>query len=359
MEVAGDQRPKLLICADAGTHIGTGHVMRCVALAQAWQDAGGHAIFTLAMPAPALEARLRAEGMKLVHLSTQPGSAEDAYQTVDLARRTDASAVVLDGYYFDAEYQRIIKDAGLRLLFIDDYGHADYYWADLVLNQNIHAHAGLYTDQAPYTQLLLGTRYVLLRREFLQWREWEREIPAVARKVLVTLGGGDPDNATLKVIHALQQAQIDGLEAVVVVGGNNPHHEALNRAVQNAQVPTRLKRDVTDMPELMAWADVAVSAGGSTCWELAFMGLPNLVLVLAENQYPVAQGLDTAEVAVNLGWHKDLSAAEIVQALTNIMMNQKQRAGMAQRGRELVDGKGSARLVERIGNKSARVTASA
>lgn len=349
----------LLIRADAGIHIGSGHVMRCLALAQAWQDAGGHAIFAMAMQAPALEARLRAEEVGLVHLATQPGSTDDARQTVDWARRTEATAVVVDGYYFDAEYQRRIKDASLRLLFIDDYGHADYYWADVVLNQNIHAYAGLYANRAPYTQLLLGTRYVLLRREFLEWREWEREIPDVARKVLVTLGGGDPDSVTLKVIRALQQAQIDGLEAVVVVGGSNAHHEALNRAVQSSQVPICLRSNVTNMPELMAWADVAVSAGGSTCWELAFMGLPNLVLILAENQHPIAEGLDTAELAVNLGWYTDLSSVEITQALTHLLMEEKQRTGMVRRGQALVDGSGVMRMLAHVGRKSAHIEAGA
>lgn len=341
-----DTRSKtLLIRADASAHIGTGHMMRCLALAQAWQDAGGHAIFAMAMQAPAPETRLGEEGMETVHLATQPGSADDAGQTVDLARRAGALTVVVDGYHFDAEYQRIIKDAGLRLLFIDDYGHADYYWADLVLNQNIHAHAGLYANRASYTQLLLGTRYVLLRREFLKWREWEREIPDVARKVLVTLGGGDPDNVTLKVIHALQQAQIDGLEAVVVVGGNNPHHEALKSAVRDSQVPIRLKSNVANMPELIAWSDVAISAGGSTCWELAFMGLPNLVLVLAENQRPIAEGLDDAKVAINLGWHTSVSTSEITQAMVQLSKDSVTRSDMAQHGRELVNGGGSSRVI--------------
>jgi UDP-2,4-diacetamido-2,4,6-trideoxy-beta-L-altropyranose hydrolase len=333
--------------------MGTGHLMRCMALAQAWQSGGGHSIFSMAMRAPALEDRLRAEAMGLTHFLTRPGSADDARQTVALARQTEASVVVVDGYHFDAEYQRIIKEAGFRLLFIDDYGHADYYWADIVMNQNIHAHAELYSNRASHTQLLLGTRYVLLRREFLAWRGWKREIPLVGHRVLVTLGGCDPDNVTLKVIQGLQEVEIEGLEAVVVVGGSNPHYEELQSAIRDSSFCISLQSNVKNMPDLMAWADVAVSAGGSTSWELAFMGLPSLVLILSNNQRPIAERLDGLGVAVSLGSHENLSSVVIAQQLTRLFVAAEMRAEMAQRGRELVDGEGTARVLMCLEGKNA------
>jgi UDP-2,4-diacetamido-2,4,6-trideoxy-beta-L-altropyranose hydrolase len=344
--VTGDHSQPLLIRADAGTQIGIGHVMRCLALAQAWQDTGGRVVFLMATESPPLEARLRSEGMEVVHLPVQPGSTDDAIQTANHARQVGANWVVVDGYHFGAGYQRVIKDHGLHLLFIDDIGHAEHYYADRVLNQNIHAHEGLYKSKEPYTRLLLGTRYVLLRREFLKWRGWKREIPEVARKVLVTMGGSDPDNVTLKVIQALQQVDMDGLEAIVVVGGSNPNHEELQAAVQDSRFPIRLESNVTDMPELMAWADVAVSAGGSTCWEIAFMGLPSLVLVLSENQQGIATGLDEAGVVLNVGWYTKASIAQVTKTLVVLLEDRGLRRRMGLQGRELVDGLGSERAVK-------------
>jgi UDP-2,4-diacetamido-2,4,6-trideoxy-beta-L-altropyranose hydrolase len=341
----GPRTNLLLVRADASAQIGTGHVMRCLALAQAWQDAGGRVVFLMAMETPALEARLRSEGMEVIHLPVQPGSTDDAIRTADFAHQVGADWVVVDGYHFGADYQRIIKDSGLRLLFIDDNGHAGHYSADLVLNQNIHAHEGLYPNKEPYTRLLLGTRYVLLRREFLKWRGWKREIPEVARKVLVTMGGSDPDNVTLKVVQALQQVDMDGLEATVVVGGSNPHYEELQSAVQDSRFPIRLESNVVDMPELMAWADVAVSAGGSTSWELAFMGVPTLVVILASNQRPIAERLDAVGVAINLGWCADVSPPEMARVFMELMRTLTTRTQMAQRGQELVDGEGAARVL--------------
>jgi UDP-2,4-diacetamido-2,4,6-trideoxy-beta-L-altropyranose hydrolase len=338
----------LLIRTDASAQIGTGHLMRCLAFAQAWQDAGGRAIFLMATEVTALEFRLYSEGMEVVHLSVQPGSTDDAIQTSCYAHEVGADWVVVDGYHFDADYQRIIKSRQFHLLLIDDLGDSSYYCADLILNQNIHAHENLYRNREPHTQLLLGPRYVLLRREFLKWRDWKREIPEVARRVLVTMGGSDPDNVTLKVIQALQQVEIDGLETIVVIGGNNPHYAELQSAVQNSRFPIRLESNVTDMPKLMAWADVAVSAAGSTSWELAFMGLPTLTLILADNQCLIAEYLSQMEVTSNLGWYGDLSLGKIARALLEFSEDACKRSNLHQRAKSLVDGNGTQRVLQAL-----------
>ena len=338
----------MIVRSDASEQIGSGHLMRCLALAQAWQDSGGTAVFGSAMELPG---RLRSEGMETVPLRVEPGSAEDAKRTIDLAREVKASWIVADGYHFGAEYQRAIKDGGLRLLFIDDNGHAVSYHADIVLNQNIHAHAGLYENRDANTRLLLGTSYALLRREFLKWQGWKREFPEVSRRLLVTMGGGDPMNVTSTVIEILQQTIGNGLETIVVVGESNPHHSKLETAIRNSSVPIRLAKNVTDMSELMAWADSAVAAGGSTCWELAFMGLPNIVLVLADNQNAVARELDSAGLAINLGSFSEVSRAAISRELKRLLTGKKLRLAMSDRGRGLVDGKGTARVLGEMRSK--------
>lgn len=346
---------KLLIRADASTQMGTGHVMRCMALAQAWQEAGGQTILAMAIEAPVLEARLTSEGVEIFHLSVLPGSVEDAQKTASLARQIDVRWLVVDGYHFGSEYQRIIKDAGLSLLFVDDCGHTDYYYADIILNQNIYAHEGLYPNRESYTQILLGTHYVLLRREFWQWRGWQRSHPAVASKLLVTLGGADPDNVTFRMIQALQLVEMDCLEVVVVVGGSNPNYELLQTAVEESRFPIRLERNVTNMPELMAWVDVAITAGGSTCWELAFMGLPSLVLILADNQQAIAEKLGGMGVAVNLGWHEDVAVGDIAGTIRQLLVSAEARAEMVRLARKLVDGEGTARVLKHLEAKVLRL----
>jgi UDP-2,4-diacetamido-2,4,6-trideoxy-beta-L-altropyranose hydrolase len=345
----GSEKEALLVRADAGQEIGTGHVMRCLALAQAWQENGGEpATFAMAMKTPALESRLVLEGQQVLDVSAHPGSADDALQTIAEARRRKAACVVVDGYHFGAEYQQIIKGAGLRLVVVDDFGGSGCYHADLLLNQNLYANESLYAGRAPRTRLLLGPQYALLRREFWPLRGWRRKINSAGSRVLVTLGGTDPDNVTLKVIRALQQVRMDSLEAVVVVGGSSRHFAELQEAIAGSPVAIRLEYDATNMPELMVWADLAVSAGGSTCWEIAFTGLPTLVMALDNRQLIVVRELESRGVALNLGLHECVSAADVGDRIKQLLLSSEARSRMSARGPTLIDGKGGARVVEAL-----------
>jgi UDP-2,4-diacetamido-2,4,6-trideoxy-beta-L-altropyranose hydrolase len=198
---------QLLIRADASTGIGAGHVMRCLALAQAWQSVGGQVELAAAAITPALKARVIAEGIEFVSIKALAGSAADMSETTELARRKQVDLVVIDGYQFDAHYQQGLKSAGRQVLCIDDYGHANYYAVDWVLNQNLYAPKIDYCWRADYTRLLLGTDYALLRREFWGRQAGQRATAPVAGRVLVTLGGSDPANVTLKVVQALGQVE--------------------------------------------------------------------------------------------------------------------------------------------------------
>ncbi|PYV75576.1 MAG: UDP-2,4-diacetamido-2,4,6-trideoxy-beta-L-altropyranose hydrolase, partial [Acidobacteria bacterium] len=117
----------LIIRADATAAIGHGHVMRCLALAQAWQDRGGECVFAMAEPIPEMKARLCTEGFEVIPFTVASGSSDDAAQLAELARVRDASWIVVDGYQFRTEYHRALKSAGVRLLVIDDSGHAGSY----------------------------------------------------------------------------------------------------------------------------------------------------------------------------------------------------------------------------------------
>jgi UDP-2,4-diacetamido-2,4,6-trideoxy-beta-L-altropyranose hydrolase len=337
---------RLLVRADAGARMGTGHLMRCLALAQAWQDAGGSCLFLAAELPAALRDRLAAERMPTRSALAEPGSAADSEQTSRLAYEIGAEWAVVDGYRFGTGFQRALKQAGLCVLAIDDYGHCEHYHADLVLNQNVHAEEALYRRREPSTRLLLGTDYVLLRREFLQDRNREHRVPAVGRNVLVTLGGADPENITETVVRALDLVQVDGLEAVVVVGGSNPHLDAVRIAVARSRPWVELRVNVTDMARLMAWADAAVTAGGSSVWEFALLGVPALGIGRARQETELLRGAAAGGIIVDLGSHLDVTPEVIAGRLTRLLRDPHERGRLSEAARRAVDGLGPQRVLQ-------------
>ena len=312
--------------------------MRCLALAHAWQDAGGKVTFAMGATTPSIEARLRIQGVKVVLLSVSSGSAEDSAQTYDLACHENAAWVVVDGYQFGCAYQTALRTSGLKVLLVDDHGDACPYSADLVLNQNLHANEGLYPDRAAHTQLLLGSRYILLRREFAFWRKRAFRIAPRARRILVTMGGSDPDNVTEQIIRILL-AEPD-MELTVVVGGSNPHLASIEQLVGEANRPIRLLKDVSDMPALMVWADLVVAgAGGTTSWEMCMMGLPAALCVLAPNQEKIAAELTQLGAAVNIGHARELPSEKTGKVLCDLLPAQSKRAKDVGERTEIVDGR--------------------
>ncbi|MDD3896381.1 MAG: UDP-2,4-diacetamido-2,4,6-trideoxy-beta-L-altropyranose hydrolase [Candidatus Peribacteraceae bacterium] len=339
-------RENLVIRTDAGTQIGAGHAMRCLALAQEWKAGSGMVEFLSKTLPDTIRKRIEEEGCTVRALSAEPYTEEDAVETAACATKTNAQWIVVDGYDFSASYQQSIKQNGHKLLFIDDYGHAEHYCADIVLNQNVYASEELYESREPETKLLLGTTFALLRKEFAQ-ETAEKEIAPAARKILVTLGGSDPENVTAKVIEAI--TSVKGLAATIVVGGVNPNIQRIQ--TDGDARGMEIIVDATNMKRLMEWADIAISGGGTTCYELACVGLPALSIVLADNQRAVAEGMEESDAAVNLGWHADVSPKEISDALRKLLTDQVKRTTMSQAGKSLVDGHGAARVCMELANE--------
>jgi UDP-2,4-diacetamido-2,4,6-trideoxy-beta-L-altropyranose hydrolase len=327
--------------------------MRCLALAQAWHNLGGRCIFITATQMPMLD-RLVEEGFDVRQVNPYPEPA-DLIHTKKIIAENPGAWLILDGYQFDPAYQKVLHETGVKLLVIDDAGHLPAYHADLILNQNVDAEEVQYS--APGATKLLGTHFALLRREFSQWQDWQRTIPARARKVLVTMGGADPDNVTLKVIRALGRLKGGGWEAIVLIGAANPHQASLDGVSAECGFPVRIERAVRDVPSLMAWADLALTAAGSTCWELCFMGLPSVLVELAGNQMKLARALHEFGAAINAGWHANVQPADLAEHLWKLANDGDRRTSLARAGRLLVDGGGARRVVEaiRLGRPSVSV----
>ena len=323
--------------------------MRCLAMAQAWKKRGGQAVFIGMMP-ESCRRRLIQEGFQYYSLPASHPDKSDlktTLQTIEQNRPSPSAEpcwVVVDGYHLDADFQGGLRKAGFRVLIIDDYGHQPGYVADIILNQNPGAEKITYPNGE--SRLLLGTKYVLLRDEFLSGSHSNPGHQRPAQNILVSMGGADPGNATLKILKGLAQANLFEVDVRVLVGPANIHADSLEQFRLQTKWPFRINDHVQDMRPLLQWADVAVSAAGSTCLELAYFGIPMALVVLAENQRLVAAALAEKKAALNLGWAQDFSEVTFVEVLTKLIGDGVLRDDLSRNSSELVDGQGRSRVVE-------------
>ena len=338
----------ILFRADADEHIGSGHVMRCFALAQAAIDAGMRATLLTAPTSPHLAERFQAEGVAVVSLTATPAGAGDAIETAALAHRCEAGMIVLDGYAFNAVYQRTLRSAGHPVMYVDDHAHLSHYAVDVLFNQNVYANPAMYPELEPDAELLLGSAYCLLRRDFRKCDRLQRTIPDIARHVLVTMGGADPHNTTSTVIDALSALDAES-RIRVLLGGSNRYGNDVECAIDRAGLKSvEVLRDVRDMPAQMAWADLAITSASSTCWELACMGVPMVAVTLAENQEPIAEALEQRGIALNAGWHDRLDTDRLRSQVGGLVNDAATRSRMSSSGQGLVDGKGAERVLKAL-----------
>ena len=343
------KRQTFILRADANARIGAGHLMRSLALAQGLRRAGHRATFLT--KGNGLVPRLQAEGFDVEKISRDMPLDADARHTCQRSLEMGAAWVICDGYHFGETYQRILmgrKD--LRLMCIDDIAEA-HFVSDLVLNQNLGAREKDYS-RTPSTRLLLGSAYTLLREEFLNTKAKNRQTSHSGPRILVTMGGSDPARQTEKAMRAMDALNDPGLHIRVVVGPNNPNADAIRFQAQQSKERIEVHEAVSDMARLMAWADLAVCAAGSTCWEMAYLGLPNIVLSLAENQKAIGRALDRQGCSVYLGWCGDVTRGRIAEAISELLADKDLRERMRQCGRGFIDGLGAKRVVcEMVGRE--------
>jgi UDP-2,4-diacetamido-2,4,6-trideoxy-beta-L-altropyranose hydrolase len=299
---------------------------------------------------PSQQQRWQSETTSCLPIGVAAGSLDDADATARLSEELGSAWVVIDSYRFGAAYQRQLKTHGPRVLCLDDYVHAEHYDADVLLNQNAYARADLYARREPSTRLLIGSRYALLRREFRQ-RAHNRPhpIPRTASRVLVTLGGADPHGATVAVIAALRLIDTVPLDVRVVIGGSSPRAGSVTDPLTLPRGRLEVIHDAPNLADLMSWADMAICGAGITSWELAFMGVPTLALVLADNQAAVAESLEAHQAAVNLGPLGGVASADLARAVTMLAADCDARLRMSRAGQQLIDGQGACRVLQALG----------
>jgi UDP-2,4-diacetamido-2,4,6-trideoxy-beta-L-altropyranose hydrolase len=343
----------LALRCDASPQIGTGHVMRCIGLAQAWQERGGTPIFILAGDNSGVRSRLEAEGFALHILSVTPAATDDIRRTISVSRELGARWLMLDGYQFGAEYQLAIREAGIRLALITDYIHAARFYAEVLVNPLADASYSEYAKIAPEAVLLLGSKYVLLRHEFRVAKQTLVHEPQ-SRQVLISFGGADPVNMTSRAVRALAARSWPGVEFVVLSGMNCPFRGIIEQETAQAGSAFSVVYNTSDMAGLLRKSVMALCSASATCWEAAFMGVPVLMMILADNQEALAASVETMKAGASLGWHDRVSDEAIVRAVDGLLQDGSRRLAMSKVGRQLIDGNGVHRVIDVLNGLSAQ-----
>ncbi|MCM1027507.1 MAG: UDP-2,4-diacetamido-2,4,6-trideoxy-beta-L-altropyranose hydrolase [Roseburia sp.] len=342
-----------LFRADGNSRIGSGHVMRCLSIADAANRAGEKCVFVTASDDMSGLIRARRQESRILGTDYRRMEEEGILSVVEACR---PSMVIVDSYFVTEKYLYELKDwcgkAGSRLVYIDDR-KAFPYPCHVLLNYNIYGaeadYRELYRD-TPLPELMVGTEYAPLRREFLE--AGAREVKTEARDVFVSTGGADSRHLSLELMKALdfKTPKSGGLTFHFVVGSMNPDKEALRELAEKKNV--RLYENVTEMAKLMASCDIAISAAGSTLYELCATRTPTVTYVLEDNQAPIAGGFSSRGIMENCGDIRDLGgerlAARLIESAERLADDFRERCRISCKMKSLADGRGAERIVERL-----------
>ncbi len=333
------------IRADASSRIGTGHVLRCLGLADELARRGHRVIFITVEAAGHLMEMVRARGYECVALAAAADAREDGSLTMGVISRLGAAVdwLIVDHYGLDSEWETLVRPSVRRLLVLDDLADRQHE-ADALLDP-VHSDESAYRGLVPArTRLLLGPQYVLLRREFFSRRQTPRVIGPVHR-ILITFGGNDPLNLTGLVLRALAAPDFAALRLDVTLGTSNMRLEEVRRQANSLPNVTVYVQH-PKLSELMEVADLCVGAGGTTTWERCYLGLPTLIAILADNQRDFAAYCNRIGVARLIGEGENLRVEDIRSAVLSAMEDEAWRAACSVTGQALVDGQGIARVID-------------
>lgn len=341
----GHSRPRrVLFRVDASEAIGTGHLVRCLALADELARRGVEPSFASRRGAGDLLDEIDAHGYPAIRLdgTASKESAAIRMNAVVDGRRRPYGAIVVDHYRLGTEWLHAARRLATRRLAIDDLANRRLP-CDIVVNPTLGAEPENYANLvAPATRLLLGVRYALVRPIFRTMRAPGRRPAGSVRNVLVSMGGSDAADTTTAVIVAVRSALPEARIEVVV----GPLHTG--KPVLGPGIHVHRAIEAVAMAKLMVNADIAVGAGGTTAWERCILGVPTVILRLAPNQDTIASRLDVAGAAVDAGPAEQLDGAVLSGLIRQLSDDRSRRDLMSDRARNLVDGRGVERVAHHL-----------
>lgn len=338
---------------DASVQIGSGHLMRCLTLADALHGQGAECQFICRKHEGHMMSLIEQRGypvkalpasMNTFNPAAEPAHAawlgcdweEDAVQTQQAIGADVVDWLIVDHYALDRRWHQTLRPSTKHLMVIDDLADRSLD-CDLLLDQNFYLDRDRrYEGLVPaHCITLLGPDYVLLRPEFSHMRQRLRDRDGMVKRLFVFFGSTDPGNQTALVLAALRELGMVEIAVDVVVGAANPWSREIEAACSD--LPNVLfHRQISNMAELMASADLGIGAGGSAMWERCCLGLPTIVVVTAANQMRTTEDVAQQGGIVYLGRAEEVSVGSYLRALKNHLVDSERIRHISNRALELV-----------------------
>lgn len=362
---------QVAIRTDASLVIGSGHLMRCLALAEALREKGIKVFFICRTLKGNLIGLIEKKGFEVYKLAGEDSHGKlqgqpsdysawlgvswerDAAQVRDILEKnkTTVDWLVVDHYSLDKRWEKALRPYSKEIMVIDDLANREHN-CDLLLDQNYHPEmAARYKKLLPQqSRILLGPNYALLRREFADARKNPRRKSRLIKRIFVFFGGTDSTNETAKCLLAINRINRSDISVDIVLGINNPHKVAIKRlSAKSKQV--KLYVNTGNVARIMAKADLAIGAAGTNTWERCCLGIPSLTIAVSANQEPIARNCEKAGISVYLGRPQDVNVDAINRALSKLIENNTGIQEMRKAAFELVDGKGTNRICGALLNR--------
>lgn len=337
---------KIGIRADGNSEIGTGHMMRCLTLADEWRRWGYEPVFYTAEQVSAPMPQERGYSCRV--LGSDPKNMEgELPRLLELLRTDQVDLLLVDSYQVTAQYFQGVS-AQIKTVYIDDFG-TEVYPVNGILNYNLYAPDLGYTQQyRSETTILCGSEYALVRPEFRKEKYFIKE---KVERIFVTVGGSDRFNIAGAVTRGLREApELKHVHVDVVCGRYNTFYQGLKR-MEMDDPNIRIHSNVSDMANLMKMADVAVSAAGTTMYELAAIGIPTVTFSYVDNQVVPAQAFAEKIGLVNAGDYLEEAGGVLTRirnAVVELSGAKERRELLSMRLQSCVDGQGARRVVEAL-----------
>ena len=356
---------------DSSRSIGSGHVMRCLALAEEIQQSNPSTLicFVCKRHLGNVNNWIKLRGFTLLEFDLQHVSAQtltvpqareralpphymwvggsiqsDGEKTAKYCKQQDVTWVVVDHYGLDYRWERLVCKSGVKLLAIDDLCDR-VHECDALLDQTYLRGREDYANLVPQnTKLLLGPDYALIARKFREKRCTKRTQKAQSDrdfKVLITFGGADPTDFTSKTLEVLKrQSWFTNLKLTVVLGPQYENTDLIELSLKELE-GARILSSVTNIADLMVETDVCVSAAGSTVWELCCLGVPSILISTAGNQRDIAENLGRNEIML-----RAQQVEEIPNLLHRLMTDQAMRELLSGNAKRICEGNGPEMVAE-------------